>query len=269
MVTTLAHNKDDDFHIFTTFRLDDTLLSDAAHIAVCGGHKSDVYLLPYHFDRLKTAAAMIKNFQCPDAMSDLKSFERKIHEAIKDSKSGDPSTQPDPDDAPKQTPVTRGKISWWPNGHLEILLVPVPQTFPTLLPASFNNHPAPSWTVTLDDQPTLTSLYLEIKTSYRKEYDRARKSAGLEPKSTKEVLLYNDNSEIVDGSITTVYFYREGKWVTPRAGGLEGTTRRFALENELCVMAESAVRVESLRDGEIVWLSNAFRGFFAATFCVR
>jgi hypothetical protein len=112
MVTTLAHNKDDDFHIFTTFRLDDTLLSDAAHIAVCGGHKSDVYLLPYHFDRLKTAAAMIKNFQCPDAMSDLKSFERKIHEAIKDSKSGDPSTQPDPDDAPKQTPVTRGKISW-------------------------------------------------------------------------------------------------------------------------------------------------------------
>jgi branched-subunit amino acid aminotransferase/4-amino-4-deoxychorismate lyase len=88
-------------------------------------------------------------------------------------------------------------------------------------------------------------------------------------KSTTEVLLYNTNGELIDGSITTLYFYRDNKWVTPRGGGLEGTTRRYALEAGLCSVADSAVRSDSLRDGETIWLSNAFRGFYAATFHAR
>lgn len=251
------HMKTDDFYLFTTFRLDSTLLSDTPHAAVCGGHKSDVYLLPYHFDRLKNAAAAFKGFHHPEAMSNLEAFESGIHAAAEKSKS---------EDEVEEAAVSRGKVSWWPSGRLEVTLIPSYQPFPTLLPKSFDDIPDSPWTVVLDDQPTETDLYLGIKTSYRIAYDRARQSARLDLKSTKEVLLYNHDGEVVDGSITTAYFYRDNKWVTPQSGGLEGTTRRFALESGLCSTAIPGVNVDSLKDGETIWLSNAFRGFYAATF---
>jgi 4-amino-4-deoxychorismate lyase len=260
------YNEINDFHIFTTFRLDTTLLSDDAHTTVCDGHKSDIYLLPYHFDRLRTAAATIKDFCYPEAMSDLAAFEREIHGAIKDSQSRESATQSDLEAKQQDQVVSRGKVSWWPDGRLKVMLLPVPQSSPNLLPKSFDKYPVPVWTIVLDSQPTEMNLYLGHKTSHRMAYDRARKDAGLDPKSTTEVLLYDTKGNIVDGSITTAYFYRDSKWVTPHSGGLEGTTRRFALEAGLCSTASSAVNKESLRDGETIWLSNAFRGFFAATF---
>jgi branched-subunit amino acid aminotransferase/4-amino-4-deoxychorismate lyase len=202
-------------------------------------------------------------------MLNLESFEQQIQDAIGDSDVEGPMKQSGPHADVRQVVVRRGKISWWPNGRLDIALVPVPQTYPTLLPTSLDSTPAPVWSAILDDQPTEPNLYTEIKTSHRIAYDRARKSAEIDLKSTTEVLLYNLNGEIIDGSITTVYFYRDNKWVTPQCRGLEGTTRRFALETGLCSLADSAVRSDSLRDGETIWLSNAFRGFYAATFRTR
>ena len=78
----------------------------------------------------------------------------------------------------------------------------------------------------------------------------------------KEVLLYNPDNEILDGSTSTPYFYRDGRWVTPASasGGLQGTTRRWALENGLCV--EGTIDKDSVEIGEIVWFSNAVKGFF-------
>jgi 4-amino-4-deoxychorismate lyase len=263
-----GHTHDDDFYIFTTLRVDSVLLSNAAHTALCGGHKSDVYLLPYHLHRLKTAAATMTEFHCPEAMSSFGSFRQYIQDAVERSDAELSEQRSSHIDA-KQAIVRRGKISWWPSGRLDITLLPVPQDLPTLTPTSFDDLPVPLWSAVLDDQPTGTDLYTEIKTSHRRAYDRARKNAGLDPKSTTEVLLYNANSEVIDGSITTLYFYRNNRWVTPQCGGLEGTTRRFALENELCSIADSAVRSDSLCEGETIWLSNAFRGFFAATFRKR
>lgn len=258
------HSHGDDFHIFTTFRVDDTLLSDAAHTSLCGGHKSNIYLLPFHFDRLQTAAATISGFQYPEALTKLKSFEQQIQEAVEESKK-----QLDSHADATQAVVRRGKISWWPSGRLDIALIPAPQTTTSLLPTSFDVDSDPTWSAVLDDQPTETNLYTEIKTSHRIAYDRARQSAGIDLKSTAEVLLYNTSGELIDGSITTLYFYRDNKWVTPQCGGLEGTTRRFALETGLCSVADSSVTSNSLRDGETIWLSNAFRGFYAATFHAR
>ena len=259
---------DDDFHIFTTLRVGSNLLSDTAHTALCDGRKSDVYLLPYHFDRLKTAAARLTGFHCPEAMLSIESFRKYIQNAVEHS-DAELSEQPSPYNNAKQAFVRRGKISWWPSGHLEITLLEVPQSLPTLLPSSFDDISVPLWSAVLDDQPTKTSVYTEIKTSHREAYDRARQGARLDPKSTTEVLLYNANGDIIDGSITTVYFHRHNKWVTPQHNCLEGTTRRFALETGLCSIAESAVRSDSLREGETIWLSNAFRGFFTATFHTR
>lgn len=76
-----------------------------------------------------------------------------------------------------------------------------------------------------------------------------------------EALLINDAGEIMEGTITTPYFFREDRWVTPaaRCGGNLGSTRRWALERELCV--EGVVRGKEIRDGEGIWVSNGVRGF--------
>lgn len=253
------HMQDENFHVFTTFRLDGNLLSDAAHTTLCDGHKSDVYLLPYHFDRLKTAAATMNGFRVPEAMISLEAFEQEIHRAVEHSRS----------EESKEAGVRRGKVSWWPSGRLEITTLPVPRSFPNLLPTCLDELPDPLWTVVLDDRPTNADVYTEIKTSYRTAYNRARQSAGIDLKSNKEVLLYNDNGEVMDGSITTAYFYRDNRWVTPESGSLKGITRRFALETGLCSISKTAVTSDSLSDGETIWLSNAFRGFFTATFHKR
>lgn len=71
----------------------------------------------------------------------------------------------------------------------------------------------------------------------------------------------NQDDEVMEGSITTPYFRRGGRWVTPpaAAGGHVGTTRRYALEAGLCV--EETVERESIRLGESIWLSNGARGW--------
>lgn len=65
----------------------------------------------------------------------------------------------------------------------------------------------------------------------------------------------------MEGSITTPYFWRRGRWVTPpaSAGGNIGTTRRFALEAGICV--EETVMRQNVAEGEAIWLSNGARGW--------
>lgn len=65
----------------------------------------------------------------------------------------------------------------------------------------------------------------------------------------------------MEGTLTTPYFFREGRWITPaeECGGNRGTTRRWALDAGLC--EEGVVGRESVREGEVVWLSNGARGF--------
>lgn len=261
---------DNDFHVFTTFRLDTSLLTNLAHTAICGEQATDTYLLPYHYRRLEDAVAKMSGFEVCEALTTLESFERQIRVAVDKLAIDKPEDGYKSDDEPHLGIVRRGKISIWPNGHFEVSLVPVPSTFPILLPKpkTFTNHPEPTWTVILDVQATEMSLFTEIKTSYRTAYDRARQSAGLGPTSTTEVLLYNELDQIMDGSITNVYFFRDNKWVTPDAGGLRGAARQFALDQAICSIASPAVTKDSLRPGEVVWLSNAFRGFFPATFSI-
>lgn len=73
-------------------------------------------------------------------------------------------------------------------------------------------------------------------------YDAARKRAHIDvPSAKQEVLLVNVmDGSIMEGSITTPYFFRNGRWVTPPvkawyeagadSGGNDGTSRRWALE---------------------------------------
>ncbi len=76
-----------------------------------------------------------------------------------------------------------------------------------------------------------------------------------------EVLMWNLAGELTEGSITSVYLRRDGQWVTPSAssGGQRGTTRRWAIEQGLCV--EGIIPKDTVRNGEDVWVSNGVRGF--------
>jgi 4-amino-4-deoxychorismate lyase len=121
--------------------------------------------------------------------------------------------------------------------------------------------------IVLDTEPTQPSLFTAHKTTARIAYENARKRANISKATADhgEVLLFNPNSEIMEASISTPYFYRSGQWVTPplSSGGNAGVTRRVALENGLCV--EEIVEVDSLKDKETVWISNGVRGFIMGT----
>ena len=126
------------------------------------------------------------------------------------------------------------------------------------------------WTVVLDAEPTEANESTMYKTSDRSSQGRARAAAGIYSLSTfKEVLLYGSNGDIIDGSNSTPYFFRGGRWITPisSSGGLQGTTRRWSLEQGLCV--EGVVGMDSLKPGEILWFSNAVKGYFRARYVLR
>ena len=128
-----------------------------------------------------------------------------------------------------------------------------------------------SWGVRLDPHPSLPSPFTTFKTSRRDLYDAARERVGVARgcHPPREVLLVNPTGAIMEGSVTSVYFYRDGRWATPplSSGGQAGTTRRWALQQGRCV--EQLIPARSLVDGEECYLSNGVRGFIRARVRLR
>ena len=159
------------------------------------------------------------------------------------------------------------------DGCLTITSVETPEVgihslLPTALPARMSDvsrFPV-TWLVFISPIRTAPSLHTKHKTTHRPMYDEVRKyiprTARLSASGeTAEILLVNEENAVMEGSITTPYFLRDGRWITPPeiAGGNKGTTRRWALENGLCV--EETIAKSDLKMGEILWLSNGVRGW--------
>ena len=148
----------------------------------------------------------------------------------------------------------RLKVVLTQEGNFSYEISPTPTTglvnlFPRRLPPP-NGHrntsegdpyKLPLFEVLVDAQNTAASAFTHYKTTHRPMYDGARSRARIEVTDVKEVLLVNAaDGTIMEGSITTPYFWRNGRWVTPPvpsnfshgqgSGGQEGTTRRWALE---------------------------------------
>lgn len=131
--------------------------------------------------------------------------------------------------------------------------------------------PDKAWATTLviDPEATKPSPFIFFKTTRREDYDEARKRmAGMTTSDNSEILLHNPSGMMTEGSRTSVFFFRDGRWVTPPAGkevdgGQNGTTRRWALQQGLCTEAD--VLLESVRPGEMCWVSNGARGFWRGT----
>ncbi|KAF2861332.1 D-aminoacid aminotransferase-like PLP-dependent enzyme [Piedraia hortae CBS 480.64] len=226
--------------VFTTLRWDPALV---------GARNSALYLFDHHYERLRKASQYC-DFPFPHSpLEVLDLITTKINH--------------------DQNSPYRVKLKVFETGELTCEVTRVTHVSATgLFPATFPPSVSePGWTVVPDNGPTRTSLATKFKTADRVCYERARLAAGIHsPSDPREVLLYDRQGLIFDGSIATPYFWRNNCWITPSeaAGGLRGTTRRWALDNGLCI--EGCIYIHNCVDGEVIILSNAVRGFYQAVF---
>ncbi|OCB90917.1 hypothetical protein A7U60_g1827 [Sanghuangporus baumii] len=275
-----------DFELFTSLRYDPKLLTSEFNTRV---NKIELpYLLfQYHFDRLLAAATY---FGWRSAVAQLKApgaSERLRHmcdQAVMDSVLTDKEKGLGvsvslffsafyfvSDRRHVQLRVLLSR-----SGNIRVEAHPTrPLTRDPLLAASVNplttpptHLPGPIFTVHLDTQATPASAFTSFKTTARGHYDAARVRRGIKDRrELREVLLYNERGEVMEGSVRNVAFWRGenergegGGWVTPsdRSGGLAGTVRRYLLERGM--MKEGTIRVSDVRIGEYVLLSNGWDG---------
>ncbi|KAL1874407.1 hypothetical protein VTK73DRAFT_333 [Phialemonium thermophilum] len=264
----------ENFQLFTSFRFDPALCEapeGALQYADWNrANASPFYMLDYHRDRMLRGAthfgwdAAVKALSGEDGIRTLSEF---VLDVLRD----------------KEARPMRVKVTVSKEGNLAAETNVVPRTsianlFPAFLPVPGQAASAgpcvpekePLYEVVVDSTTTDASEYTHYKTTRRQMYDEARRRAGIDLTSRKEVLLVNSATGcLMEGSMTTPYFWRDGRWVTPPvslefrpqgdSGGNDGTTRRWALQRALAV--EEEVPVDSLRDGEECWLSNGVRGF--------
>jgi 4-amino-4-deoxychorismate lyase len=135
-------------------------------------------------------------------------------------------------------------------------------------------HPlsnVPELRISLDTEPTTSSLFTSTKTTYRPHYDAARKRANIPPlgfhavpPQSDEVLLYNEKDEITETSIRNIAFFREGRWVTPplSTGCLSGVVRRRLLEEGLILESNDKRELtkHSVEHNEPILTFNAVEG---------
>lgn len=253
-------------YVYTSIRYDRRLVDSAKNTAASCNKPNPFYMLEHHWTRLQVAQWSTFFFASdrPRPHSGGPSVVyRVLLNAVKQWHESHPGESPE---------ALRIKLRSFVGGKMttEIYHPLKGVSMSALFPSTFDlpsDQQATDWTIVLDTEPTEPGEGTMFKTNDRSAYARSRAAAQIMTYMIpKEVLLYTSDKQILDASICTPYFHRKGRWVTPpaAAGGLQGTTRRWALENKLA--HEDSIHIDSLVDGEVVWLSNAVRGYFWAIF---
>lgn len=228
---------------------------------------SNYHLLQYSIDRLREAAT---NFSWPSIAQDLD--QPDILDRIMTQTEAHLKEQHGPDTLSNKKHCFILRLAFKKDGKLDLRSMKMrdndeekPLSFYplNLPPPSLNEEDKEAMPVYLDTQHINPSLFMKHKTSYRDEYNVARKRVGIEEMnpSACEVLLHNEHGNVTGGAFSTIYFWRNGNWVTPLAtsGCKLGVSRRWAVENG--VVREADVSVQDLKEGEVVWMSTAVTGF--------
>lgn len=103
--------------------------------------------------------------------------------------------------------------------------------------------------------------WLAVKTTERSLYDQARAAL---PEGLDEVVFLNTRGEICEGTITNVFWERDGEMLTPAlsSGLLPGVLREEMLDEG---RAREAVLTEAdLRAAARLWVGNSLRGLIPA-----
>lgn len=129
---------------------------------------------------------------------------------------------------------------------------------------------SPTYSVYLDKEPTLMSPFTSFKTTNRPHYTASRQRCLPGASPCEEVLIYNGQGQVMEGSITNIAVRRksDGKWITPplSSGCLCGVTRHFLLRKNF--IEEETILVQDLRNGEEILLFNGIMGVVKATLAV-
>jgi 4-amino-4-deoxychorismate lyase len=243
-----------DFQLFSSLRYDPLLTSIPINIEDWDSEvkaPSPFYMLSHHRDRILQAAEHFGWTKAAEAIRGPEGFAhmlKKLTEAI--------NTQ-------SPTPL-RVKVLLDHDGSIAVessLTAPVTETnlYPKRIPApkeaaqmkvsprtggaltvgdgdTVHGDPPMSetWDILPDTARTKSSPYTSYKTTSRDIYTAARERVGIKDMAEKrEVLIISQkDGEIMEGSLTSVFFWRDVKWITPpvSSGGQVGTTRRWALE---------------------------------------
>lgn len=247
-----------DFHLFTSLRYDPLLLSSSAnsHPSLSFTSPSPLYMLVYHRDRLLEAAQHFEFPKVAEKLADgtalhealLKHVKRYIRERGEDGplkvrvafeKNGEMAVDlipvaevglsalyPSSFDPPKAetTPTPQQQSKPFTPSPLTggaLMLGPTDSLSPSQQPPQSTSIGSNEWLLRLDTQPTPSSPFTLLKTTQRDVYNTSRSRAlpsnPANPKNA-EVLLYNECAELTEGSITSLYFFRGGRWVTPPVG---------------------------------------------------
>jgi 4-amino-4-deoxychorismate lyase len=241
---------EDTFRLFSSLRYDISLLDISESVFDHAGwnyeSRSPFYMLDLHRDRILRAATYWgweKVVEVLDGKEGLQMLENslllKIH-------------------SDEKSPM-RVKVTFSQDGQLGCEVSPTPATalanlFPGKLhaPGKFDadgNTSAEAAEeqhlrqdpveVVIDPRSTSASQFTHFKTTHRPMYDAARQRTRIDAVAHKECLLVNEaNGMIMEGTISTPYFWRNGMWTTPcigptygvGSGGQDGTTRRWVLE---------------------------------------
>ncbi|KAI1758749.1 aminotransferase [Hypoxylon sp. FL1150] len=236
----------DSFQIFTSIRYDPALLKvpDLGYTNTGWNQEpSPFYMLDFHRDRMLRAAihwrwdAAIATISGEGGLETLKGLLQNITSELSDG--------------PHRVMITLAQDGSLGHQISSLPSTPLSSLLPGYLPSPSPEDSAPVlkakaptkdavYEVVLDNQKTAKSEFTHYKTTSREMYNDARKRAHISPGDKKETLLINEDGHIMEGTITSPYFWRDGKWVTPPvpaqfdasqgSGGNDGTTRRWALE---------------------------------------
>ncbi|KAI5964698.1 ABZ2 [Candida pseudojiufengensis] len=118
------------------------------------------------------------------------------------------------------------------------------------------------WDIYKNKELSLISPFTSFKTTKRDVYNQARLILPGNKPGKEEVLLFNSQSQLMEGSITNVAIKRsyDGKWVTPllSSGCLCGVTRHFLLRKNY--IEEDTITLDQINLGTELLLFNGIIG---------
>ncbi|KAH7082522.1 hypothetical protein BKA63DRAFT_133152 [Paraphoma chrysanthemicola] len=319
------------FQLFTSIRYDALLLEsdENSRPDLNFVTPSPFYMLAYHRGRMLEAAQHFDFHAVEKRLNDGKALHEDLLKSVEDWTSKNSQDEP-----------LKLRVLFDKEANMTVEFMPIPRvSLQSLYPTSFDApeqkpqpHPAntftpspltggalnlgptdslpasppsaPTWTLKLDTAPTPSSPLTLLKTTEREMYDRSRERALPENPSHpayREVMLYNEVNELTEGTFTSLYLYRGGRWVTPPVGVPSGEFNSLTLkdgsnadEGELRrpfagrwghsvrsakvgaggqrgtsrrwalgkgYCMEEPVGIETVEVGEGVWVSSGVRGF--------
>lgn len=242
-----------DFQLFSSLRYDPLLIQLSINTESWNGNikSSPFYMLPYHRDRMLQAAENFGWTKAANAIRGSQGFSyllETLNKAV-NTKSQSPlriRTLLSHDGVISVESSPAADVTRW---NLYPNRIPPPRNSKPLQVSPLtggvltvgNNDDVPgdpprdyAWDVIPDPVGTEPSPYTSYKTTSRDMYTSARERVGINDMAEKrEVLIVREkDGEIMEGSLTSVFFWRDGTWITPpeTSGGQVGTTRRWALE---------------------------------------